>query len=109
LTYSILLSSHKLLKVLGIAACLAVAFAFFRPRWSRGFFRRMESDFRGLARDRRKAVLAAALFPMIRGLFFCRGTRHRHRKFTTNSLIYCRATLSLTANRKPHPALLAAF
>ncbi|HVW85475.1 MAG TPA: hypothetical protein VHB50_12380 [Bryobacteraceae bacterium] len=60
-----LLSSHRLLKVLETLAFIAVLIAFIRPRLGSSFFARMESDFRDLARNRRKAILAAALFPMI--------------------------------------------
>jgi hypothetical protein len=60
-----LLSSHKLLKVLEVFAVLAIALALLRPHLGNGLFSRIERAFRGLARDRRKAMLAAAIFPMI--------------------------------------------
>jgi hypothetical protein len=60
-----LLSSHKLLKVLEVMALCAVLIAWFMPRLGSGAFSRAERMFRVLARDRWKAMLAAALFPMI--------------------------------------------
>src|SRR2546425_385769 len=60
-----ILSSHRLLKVLEITGLLAVLIAFIWPRWGAGFFGRIQRDFRDLARERRNAILAAAAFPMI--------------------------------------------
>ena len=65
MTYSILLSSHRLLKILEYMALFAVLLAFARPRWASRFFGAIERKFRELARQRKKALLAAALFPMI--------------------------------------------
>lgn len=65
MTYSMLLSSHRLLKVLEYMALFAVLLAIARPRWGSKFFRSIERNFQKLARDRNKALLAAALFPMI--------------------------------------------
>ncbi|MDP9169410.1 MAG: hypothetical protein M3N54_02225, partial [Acidobacteriota bacterium] len=53
------------MKVLEIAAILAVLTAFLWPRWGDGFFRRMESDFGAIASHRRHAIAAAALFPLL--------------------------------------------
>ena len=65
LTYSMLLSSHRLLKVLEYMALFAVLLAVARPRWGSTFFRGLERRFRDLAQCRYKSLLAAALFPMI--------------------------------------------
>lgn len=64
MTYSMLFSSHRLIKILEIFAFAAVLIAVFRPRWGRVFYGRFAADFREFARSRRRAILAAALFPM---------------------------------------------
>src|SRR5581483_7075658 len=65
MTYSMLFSSHRLIKVLEIFAAAAILLAIMRPRWGSGFYSRLAGDFRDFARDRRRAILAAALFPMM--------------------------------------------
>jgi hypothetical protein len=65
MTYAMLLSSHKLLKVLEAAAFLAVLLALLKPHWASAFYKRIETNFRELARNPHRAMLAAALFPMI--------------------------------------------
>jgi hypothetical protein len=60
-----LLSSHRLLKILEYMAFFSVLFALARPRWASGFFSAIERRFRDLARHRYKSLLAAALFPMM--------------------------------------------
>lgn len=65
LTYSMLLSSHKLLKVLYFIGMAAVAIAFVYPRAGNKLFSRVERIGRALSRDRKKAMLSAALFPML--------------------------------------------
>lgn len=65
MTYSMLLSSHRLLKVLYVLAALAIAAAFLRPQLGANTYRRVEGWLRGLAANRRKAMLTAALFPLL--------------------------------------------
>ena len=60
-----LLSSHRLLKILEYMAFFSVILAVARPRWALGFFSGVERRFQDLARHRYKSLLAAALFPMI--------------------------------------------
>ena len=64
MTYSILFSSHRLLKVLEVLALLAVALAFFRPRFAAFFFSGIETPLRRIALSAPRAILLAALFPM---------------------------------------------
>ncbi len=64
MTYSMLFSSHRLIKVLEWFAIAAVLMAVFRPQWGSAFYARILADFRELARNRRRAILTAALFPM---------------------------------------------
>lgn len=63
-TYSILFSSHRLLKVLECLALIAVILAFVRPRLGAAWFERMERFLRRLAVSGPRAILAAALFPL---------------------------------------------
>jgi hypothetical protein len=65
MTYSILFSSHRLLKVLEWMALLAVALAFVRPYLGNSWFARIERGLGSLGRNRKRALLASALFPMI--------------------------------------------
>jgi hypothetical protein len=60
-----LFSSHRLIKVLEVFVVAAILLAITRPQWGSGFYSRLAGDFRDFARDRRRAILAAALFPMI--------------------------------------------
>lgn len=64
MTYSMLLSSHRLLKVLEMMALLAVVLAVLMPGWGRAFFARIKTFFAWLARDRRKAIVFSALLPL---------------------------------------------
>ena len=65
MTYSILFSSHRLLKALVILGACSIAGAILYPRLAAGWFGAIERHFRNLARNRRRAILAAALFPMV--------------------------------------------
>lgn len=65
MTYSMFLSSHRLIKVLEIMVAIAVGLALVRPRFASTFFAAVEARFRSLAARRRNAILAAAIFPMI--------------------------------------------
>ena len=60
-----LLSSHRLLKILEYMAFFSVLLALARPRWASAFFSGVERRFQDLARHRYRSLLAAALFPMI--------------------------------------------
>ncbi len=64
MTYSILFSSHRLLKVLYELGVLALVIAFLWPRVGRASFEALERYFAGVARNKRQAILIAALFPM---------------------------------------------
>ena len=65
MTYSILFSSHRLLKVLYLLTFVAVAAAMIRPGLASGWFGSVERHLRAIARNRRRAILIAALFPML--------------------------------------------
>src|SRR5579884_3166957 len=65
MTYSMLLSSHRLIKVLDIYVVLTLLFALIAPQFGAGRFRALENGFRNLAQRRRAAMAAAALFPMV--------------------------------------------
>lgn len=69
MTYSILFSSHRLLRVLYVMAALAMAGAFLYPDLGRGWTGAIERRLRALARKRWRATLTAALFPMAARLF----------------------------------------
>src|SRR5690348_10774781 len=60
-----LLSSHRLIKILEILTLLAIAIAIVRPALAGSFFRRVEKIGRGIAASRWQAMLAAGLFPLI--------------------------------------------
>src|SRR5689334_13836163 len=64
MTYSILFSSHRLLKILDFLALIVVLLAILRPAWSASRFAKIEAYFRRLAANRTRAILFAALFPM---------------------------------------------
>jgi hypothetical protein len=64
-TYSILLSSRKLVTGLEYLIALAVFVAIVRPRWAQGFYSTCEQAFRKLAANRRRAMLAAAALPLL--------------------------------------------
>ncbi len=60
-----LLSSHRLLKVLYIVAATAVALALAYPQFGRTTFSRVQEFFQELSRHRAKAMLGVAVFPLI--------------------------------------------
>jgi len=60
-----LLSSHRLIKVLGCLVLIATLVALTRPQAGLSAFRRIERGFQNLAGQRAKAIAAAALFPML--------------------------------------------
>ena len=64
MTYSILFSSHRLLKVLEWVALATVLLAFVRPWLASGWFSRIETRLRSLSVAGRSAVLTAALLPL---------------------------------------------
>src|SRR3954464_6078362 len=64
MTYSILFSSHRLLKVLELGAAVLLLLALFYPRLGARWFSAVERTMRVLAADKWKAVLLAALFPV---------------------------------------------
>jgi hypothetical protein len=64
MTYSILFSSHRLLRVLYIIGALAVVGAVAYPRFAWRWYAGLERFLRGVAGNRRRAILTAALFPM---------------------------------------------
>ena len=65
MTYSILFSSHRLLKVLYVVAVPAIAGAFLYPQLGRRWFGAIERVVRNIAANQRRAILTAALFPML--------------------------------------------
>lgn len=65
MTYAMFLSTHRLIKVLDIMVILAVAWALLKPSAGSRFFPAIERRFRMIARQRWKAVGAAALFPLV--------------------------------------------
>jgi hypothetical protein len=60
-----ILSIHRVLKIFAIVCSAAVLIAVIKPRLGAGFFIRLRSIFHHLARDRRKAVVTAAIFPLL--------------------------------------------
>ncbi|HEX8985505.1 MAG TPA: hypothetical protein VF767_08740, partial [Bryobacteraceae bacterium] len=64
MTYSILFSSHRLLKVLYVIAIAAIVIAILNPRLAASWFREIERWFRRIAANPGKAILTAAAFPM---------------------------------------------
>jgi len=65
MTYSILFSSHRLLKVLEWVALLAVVLAFVRPWLGGRWFTRAEKFLHMVSASGPRAVLIAAFFPMV--------------------------------------------
>lgn len=64
MTYSILFSSHRLLKVLEYMALIAIAIAILRPYLGASWFSRVEQFAARLARRRWRAIAFATFFPM---------------------------------------------
>src|SRR5689334_15217477 len=64
MTYSILFSSHRLLKVLEVMAALAILLAVLRPHLGSMWFGGLESRLLAIARNKNRAILLAAIFPM---------------------------------------------
>jgi hypothetical protein len=65
MTYSILFSSHRLLKVLEYAVLALVLLAVFHPGIGRRWFGAIETRFRAIAESRWKSILFAAAFPLV--------------------------------------------
>src|SRR5947209_1571225 len=65
MTYSVLFSSHRLLQVLELSAALLVLISLIYPRTGAAGFAAVERSFRALARERWKAILFAAAFPLV--------------------------------------------
>ncbi len=65
MTYSMFLSTHKLIKVCEWMTLFAIVLAFVRPSIAQRFFRNIEGHFRTVARTPRYAIAAAVLFPML--------------------------------------------
>ena len=65
MTYSILFSSHRLLKVVDVLVLLSIALAFARPAWISALFTPIERRLAVLARHRLSAITFAACFPLL--------------------------------------------
>src|SRR4051794_22356393 len=65
MTYSILLSSHRLLKILYVIGMIAVGIAVVRPRAGGRWFRAIEGRLRTIAEKKWQAVLITAIFPLL--------------------------------------------
>jgi len=65
MTYAMLLSSHRLIKVLEWITLIALVWAFAAPQAGNGFFARLGRWTGVLARSRKRAMITAALFPML--------------------------------------------
>ena len=65
MTYSILFSSHRLLKVVDVLVLLSIALAFARPAWISALFTPIERRLAVLARHRLSAIAFAACFPLL--------------------------------------------
>jgi len=65
MTYSILFSTHRLLKVLEFAAASLVLLALLYPKLGAPWFHGIESRLKSLASCRWKAILFAAFFPLV--------------------------------------------
>jgi hypothetical protein len=65
MTYSILFSSHRLLKVLECFALVVCLLAFLKPRLGSAWFATSEAFLRRLAVNGPRAILIAAVFPMV--------------------------------------------
>lgn len=65
MTYSILFSSHRLLKILYVIGIVALVGAALYPRLGKTWFSAIERSLRTIARNKRRAIWVAALFPML--------------------------------------------
>ncbi len=65
MTYSILFSSHRLLKVLEIAGVFLLLLAFLYPKLGAPLFSKIEAAFRDISRSKWKSIFVAAAFPLL--------------------------------------------
>ncbi|HEY1576341.1 MAG TPA: hypothetical protein VGF82_04630 [Terracidiphilus sp.] len=65
MTYSILFSSHRLLKVLYVIAILAIAYALVPSLRGHSWLRAVERLLRKIAHNRWRAIVVAAAFPLV--------------------------------------------
>lgn len=64
MTYSILFSSHRLLKVLECMALISIILAFVRPRLGAIWFNRIERHLRQISKSAVRSIVIAALLPL---------------------------------------------